>query len=58
MDTLEKLVSGLPPFMQDEVCDFVAFFNIEACTPGNKLKQTWAGRLSAFKIQNTSVDQH
>ncbi len=64
MDTLEKpleeLVKDLPPFMRNEVRDFVAFliFKNER-TPGEKIKQTWAGRLSEFKHKYNSVElQH
>lgn len=64
METLEKpleeLVRELPPFIRNEVRDFVEFLiSKHSRASGKKLKQTWAGSLSAYKHQYSSVDlQH
>ncbi len=57
---LEELVRELPPAVQAEVRDFVEFLIAKHKTSsGKRLKQNWAGGLSAFKKEYTSVElQH
>ena len=63
MDTvrpLEELVKELPPDMLNEVRDFVEFLLTKReRRRGSPSRQDWAGALSEYRHQYTSVDlQH
>lgn len=57
---LDDLVKELPPFMRNEVYDFVeSLISKHKCASGKKLKQKWAGGLRDYKEQYSSVElQH
>ncbi len=57
---LEKLVQELPPDIYEQVRDFAQFL-LSKRTPQTKktLRQNWAGALSKYRDQYTSVElQH
>jgi len=57
MNQIEELMKQLPPALQQEVVDFAQFL-VEKQTPkrGRKLRQDWAGALSEFRDQYTSLE--
>ena len=57
MMQLEQKIRALPPELQHEVEDFVEFL-IEKRVPkqGAKLRQDWAGALSDYRDQYTSIE--
>ncbi len=57
MATLDDLVDQLPPELQREVEDFAKFLlETRAQRKGGKLSLDWAGALSEFSGQFTSLD--
>jgi len=57
MNQIEELMKQLPPELQQEVVDFAQFL-VEKRTPkrGRKLRQDWAGALSEYRDQYTSLE--
>ncbi len=57
MKTIDDVFSKLPPGLQQEVLDF-AHFLLEKRTrkSGRKLRQDWAGALSDYRDQYTSLE--
>jgi hypothetical protein len=54
---LEELVKELPPDLQAEVRDFVEFLlEKRKQRSGEKLRQYWAGTLSDYRDQYTSLE--
>ena len=54
---LEELVKELPPYVQAEVRDFVEFLLAKrGRKPPRKLRQDWAGALSDYRHQYTSLE--
>jgi hypothetical protein len=57
MKTLEELIKELPPDLKREVQDFAQFLlETKARRPRRKLRLSWAGGLSEFRDQFTSLD--
>jgi hypothetical protein len=57
MKTLEELIKELPPELQQEVQDFARFLVETKVHPGrSKLRMNWAGGLSEFRGQFTSLE--
>ncbi len=57
MKTLEELIRELPPELQQEVRDFAKFLLETRVHPRRlKLRMNWAGGLSEFRGQFTSLD--
>ena len=57
MRTLEELVKELPPELQQEVQDFARFlFETKVHPKRSKLRMNWAGGLSEFRGQFTSLE--
>jgi len=55
--SLEERIRELPPDLQKEVADFVEFLlEKRAGKRGRKLRQDWAGALSDYRDQYTSLD--
>jgi len=55
--TLRKLIDELPPELQQEVRDFAKFLlEKKAKKSGRKLGQDWAGALSEYREQYTSLE--
>ncbi|NOY60585.1 MAG: DUF2281 domain-containing protein [Calditrichaeota bacterium] len=53
---LEKIVQELPPDIYEEVRDFAQFLLSKRTRRGKKtLRQNWAGALSKYRDQYTSV---
>jgi len=54
---LEQLVKELPPRLQDELRDFAEFLlQKRQRGVGKKLRQDWAGALSDYRGQYTSLE--
>lgn len=54
---LEDLVKELPPQFQEQVRRFVeSLLDTKAHRPGGKLRQDWAGALSDYRDQYTSLE--
>jgi len=57
LKSLEELVKELPPAAQAEVRDFVEFLLEKRRRKANrKLRQNWAGALSDYREQYTSLE--
>ncbi|MBI1746117.1 MAG: DUF2281 domain-containing protein [Acidobacteria bacterium] len=57
MKTIEEVIKGLPPELQQEVLDFATFLSEKrGRKTGRKLRQDWAGALSDYKGQYTSLE--
>ena len=57
MQTLEDLIKELPPELRREVQDFARFlFETKVHPRQSKLRLTWAGGLSEFRGQFTSLE--
>jgi hypothetical protein len=57
MKTLEELFKELPPELRREVQDFAEFLFQTRVRPNRrKLRLSWAGALSEFRGQYTSLD--
>jgi len=57
MKSLEELVKELPPVLQQEVQDFARFLSETKVRPKrSKLRLSWAGGLSEFRDQFTSLE--
>ena len=57
MKNLDQLIQDLPPDLQQEVEDFVQFLvDKKVHRKQNKLRMSWAGGLSEFKDQFTSLE--
>ena len=56
-NTIEVLIEKLPPELQQEVYDFAQFLFMTKVNPKQKkLRLSWAGGLSEFRDQYTSLD--
>jgi len=60
MQTLQQLIEGLPPELQTEAKDFIAFIAGKHKNPPRKTPRfEWANSLSSMNDQYTSVElQH
>ncbi len=57
MSGIEQLMKELPPDLQQEVEDFARFLlERKARKAGRKLRQNWAGALSDYRDQYTSLE--
>ena len=57
MKSLDELVKELPPDLQQEVRDFATFlFETKVRPKQSKLRMSWAGALSEFRDQFTSLE--
>uniref|UniRef100_A0A7V4WLH6 DUF2281 domain-containing protein n=1 Tax=Candidatus Caldatribacterium saccharofermentans TaxID=1454753 RepID=A0A7V4WLH6_9BACT len=59
MKTLEEKIRELPPELRQEVEDFVEFLwekRMRRVWGGKKLRQDWAGALSEYQKQYTSLE--
>ena len=57
LKTLDTLVKELPPVSQSEVRDFVEFLLAKRKRKSNgKLRQNWAGALSDYREEYSSLD--
>ncbi|SPE25118.1 conserved hypothetical protein [Acidobacteriia bacterium SbA2] len=57
MKSLDELVRGLPPELQQEVQEFARFLLETKVRPKqSKLRMSWAGGLSEFRDQFTSLE--
>ena len=57
MKSLEERIKELPADLQEEVADFVEFLlEKRARKRGRKLRQDWAGALSDYRDQYTSLE--
>ncbi len=57
MKTLEDLIKELPPELRQEVQDFARhLFETKVQVRRSKLRMNWAGALSEFRGQFTSLD--
>ena len=57
MKTLEELIKELPPELQQEVQDFARYlFETKVQVRHAKLRMNWAGALSEFRGQFTSLE--
>ncbi len=57
MKTLEDLIKGLPPELQQEVQDFARYLlETKVHIRRSKLRMNWAKALSEFRGQFTSLD--
>ena len=57
METVETLIKGLPPDLQNEVYDFARFLMESKVRPKQKkLRMTWAGSLRDFRGKFTSIE--
>lgn len=57
MKSLEERIKELPADLQEEVVDFVEFLlEKRARKRGRKLRQDWAGALSDYRDQYTSLE--
>jgi len=57
MSALKKLIDQLPPDLQREVQDFTQFLlEKRRKKAGHRLRQDWAGALSKYKNQYTSLE--
>jgi len=59
MKTLEEKIRELPPELRQEVEDFVEFLwekRMRRVWGGKKLRQDWAGALSEYRKQYTSLE--
>jgi hypothetical protein len=57
MKTLEELIKELPVELQQEVQDFASFlFETKVRPKRSKLRMNWAGGLSEFRKQFTSLE--
>jgi hypothetical protein len=57
MKPLEELIKELPPDLKREVQDFAQFLlETKVRRPRRKLRLSWAGGLSEFRDQFTSLD--
>jgi mRNA-degrading endonuclease RelE of RelBE toxin-antitoxin system len=57
MKTLEESIKELPPELRREVEDFVEFLlERRARKHGRRLRQDWAGALSDYRDQFTSLE--
>jgi hypothetical protein len=57
MKSLDELVKELPPDLQQEVRDFATFlFETKVRPKQSKLRLSWAGALSEFRDQFTSLE--
>ena len=57
MKTLDELVQKLPPDLQREVEDFARFLlETRGRSKGARLRMDWAGALSEFREQFTSLE--
>jgi hypothetical protein len=57
MKTLEELIKELPVELQQEVQDFASFlFETKVRSKRSKLRMNWAGGLSEFREQFTSLE--
>ena len=57
MKSLDELVKELPPELQQEVQDFATFlFETKVRPKQSKLRLSWAGGLSEFRDQFTSLE--
>jgi len=57
MQRLKELVDQLPPELEQEARDFVEFLlKKRAEKKGRKLRQDWAGALSDYRDQYTSLE--
>jgi hypothetical protein len=55
-DPREEMLKNMPPSIKTEVLDFAEFLLKKKSVSGEKkLKKNWAGALSKFKNQFTSV---
>lgn len=56
-NSIEVLIEKLPPELQQEVYDFTNFlFITKVKSKQKKLRLSWAGGLSEFRDQYTSLD--
>jgi Protein of unknown function (DUF2281) len=54
---LQEMVEELPPELRAEVRDFVEFLlSKRGQRPGQTLRQNWAGALSEYRQQYTSLE--
>ncbi len=57
MKTLEELIKELPPELRQELEDFAKFLlEKRRRTSGRRLRQDWAGALSDYRDQYTSLE--
>lgn len=57
MKSLDEIVKELPPDLQQEVQDFARFlFETKVRPKQSKLRLSWAGGLSEFRDQFTSLE--
>lgn len=57
MKSLEEVVRELPPDLQQEVQDFARYLLESKVRPKrSKMRLTWAGALSEFRDQYTSLE--
>jgi hypothetical protein len=57
MKTFDELIKELPPELQQEVQDFARFlFETRVRSRRAKLRMNWAGGLSEFREQFTSLE--
>jgi hypothetical protein len=57
MKTFDELIKELPPELQQEVQDFARFlFETKVHPRRSKLRMHWAGGLSEFREQFTSLE--
>jgi hypothetical protein len=57
MKTLDQVLQELPPHLRNEVRDFAQFLLERRAAPKQrKLRQSWAGALSEFRDQYTSLE--
>jgi len=57
MKSTEDTIKELPPELQQEVADFIAFLlERRLRRSGRKLRQDWAGALSDYRGQYTSLE--
>ncbi|KPL05714.1 hypothetical protein AMJ85_11025 [candidate division BRC1 bacterium SM23_51] len=57
MGKIEEMIKALPPEFRKEVEDFVQFLlEKRAPKPGRRLRQDWAGALSDYRDQYTSLE--
>ncbi len=57
MPTLKELIEQLPPELEEEARDFLEFLlERKVGKKGRKLRQDWAGALSDYREQYTSLE--
>ena len=57
MKSFEEMMEALPPELRQEVQDFAKFlFETKVRPKRSKLRLTWAGGLSEFRAQFTSLE--